>query len=214
MSEQSALHVRLMLVRHGETVDNARGVTQGWSDSELSDRGRTQVQRLADRLARIAPTTVYSSSLGRAVATAEAVAGQLDLEVRLLDDLREMNCGRWEGMPFLEIRDKERETYERWTSDPSFPCPGGESFSDVRARIERALATVERECGEENPRPLVVSHGNAIRIMATLLLDLPLSAARHFMQDNAALNIFERRKDRYLLRVWNDATHCNGDMSR
>ena len=125
-----------------------------------------------------------------------------------------MNCGRWEGMPFLEIRDKERETYERWTSDPSFPCPGGESFSDVRARIERALATVERECGEENPRPLVVSHGNAIRIMATLLLDLPLSAARHFMQDNAALNIFERRKDRYLLRVWNDATHCNGDMSR
>ena len=50
--------------------------------------------------------------------------------------------------------------------------------------------------------------------MATLLLDLPLRVALNFIQDNAAINVFDRRRDRYLLRVWNDATHCNGELSQ
>jgi hypothetical protein len=50
----SALHVseKLVLVRHGQTVHNVAGIAQGWNDSALSDVGRDQVQRLAERLAR------------------------------------------------------------------------------------------------------------------------------------------------------------------
>jgi broad specificity phosphatase PhoE len=56
-------------------------------------------------------------------------------------------------------------------------------------------------------RPIVVSHGTAIRITATALMELPLNAARHVAQDNASLNIFVWRIDRWVLKLWNDTTH-------
>jgi hypothetical protein len=40
------------------------------------------------------------------------------------------------------------------------------------------------------------------------LLDLPVMASRHFAQDNASMNVFAWRGDRYVLKAWNDTTHC------
>ncbi|HVR44949.1 MAG TPA: histidine phosphatase family protein [Thermoanaerobaculia bacterium] len=201
---------RLILIRHGETVDNVRGVAQGWSDSELSQQGQEQVDRVAQRLGAIGVGSLWSSTLPRAIATAEKIGRSIGLEPRLLDDLREMNCGDWEGLSFPELRRGDPETYRRWLSDPRQPCPGGESYHDVLVRMERALETIRAEL-DGHPSPVViVSHGTAIRVLATSLLGVPLAAARNFAQDNAAVNAFERRADRWVLRVWNDTTHCGG----
>jgi broad specificity phosphatase PhoE len=199
---------RLILVRHGETVHNVNGIAQGWSDSELSDRGRTQIQSLASRIAPLQPTALYCSTLPRALATAEIISRELSLEIRQLDDLREMNCGRWEGMSFLDVRRDEAEFYRRWAADPTLACPDGESFHDV---LQRLLAAFERIEKEGSARPVIVSHGTAIRIAATALLGLSLSAARHFAQDNAAVNVFDRRADRYIMVHWNDTSHYRGN---
>jgi broad specificity phosphatase PhoE len=201
----------LIFARHGETVDNARGVTQGWGYSALSDLGKGQVKALGRRMAGVDLNSIYASPLPRAVTTAEAVSGQSGHEVKQLEDLREMNCGRWEGVPFLKIRDEEKEIYRTWVGDPAFPCPDGESLVDVQARLERAIATILDENSDPESTVLVVSHGTAIRIAATTLLDLPIAAARGFMQDNTAINVFERRGRRFLLRSWNDTSHLNGD---
>lgn len=198
----------LYLVRHGETVHNVSGIAQGWSDSDLSDLGRQQVERLAERFRVLKPTAIYSSTLGRARSTAEAIAKVTGLEVHPMDDLREMNCGRWEGVSFLKVRKEEKELYERWVNDPTLACPEGESFEDIAVRFMRAMHEIDGRENGSPARPVVVSHATAIRIVATRLLNLPLTAARQFAQDNAALNIFERRGDRYILRTWNDATHC------
>lgn len=198
----------LTIVRHGETVDNARGVTQGWRDSDLSDKGRHQIEQLSMRLSSMGITSVFSSSLPRAVTTARRIGDELGLDVVELDDLREMSYGEWEGLPFLEIRSEQADMYERWIGDPTVPCPGGESFNDVLGRMRRAISVIEAKAAGE--RPLVVSHGAAIRVAATALLGLPLEYLRVFVQHNAAINVFERRRDRWLLRVWNDAAHCNG----
>ena len=87
----------LILVRHGQTVHNVAGIAQGWNDSDLSELGRTQVQRLAERIAAHRPTALYSSPLGRALSTAEAIAQATGLEIIQLEDLREMSYGGWEG---------------------------------------------------------------------------------------------------------------------
>ncbi len=199
---------RLILARHGETLHNIDGIAQGWSDSELSERGHLQVRQLAERAVELGATTIYSSPLPRALATAEAIASCVDLELKQLDDLREMHCGRWEGRRFLEIRADEPEAYRQWAEDPTVACPGGESFQDVLERMRRALETMEKRENGSRAVPIVVSHGTAIRIAATELLGLPLTTARLLMQQNAAINIFERRNGRFLLRCWNDATHC------
>ena len=197
MSEQ------IILVRHGETLHNLAGIAQGWADSDLSDAGHDQVQRAAERLAQSGADAIFSSSLGRALTTANVISEVTGLPVTVLDDLREMGYGGWEQRSFLDIRRTDAEIYEKWIMDPDTASPEGESHNDVRQRIARALAAVASA-----KRPILVTHGTAIRIAVTVLLDLPVMASRHFAQDNAAINIFLWRGDRWVLKVWNDATHC------
>lgn len=193
---------QLILVRHGQTEHNVAGIAQGWGDSALSPSGRDQVVRLAERLEAMQPTALYSSPLGRAKATAQAIADRVGLPVIELEGLREMNYGAWEGRSFLDVRREDEEIYQRWINDGDAQCPTGESHNDVRRRLEAAFAEVEGE------RPVLVTHGTAIRIAATALLNVPVMTARHFAQDNAAINLFVWRADRWVLKVWNDATHC------
>ena len=195
----------LILVRHGQTVHNVAGIAQGWNDSDLSELGRDQVQRLALRLAAMQPTSLYSSTLGRALSTAQAIADATGLPIVPLDDLREMSYGGWEGKSFLDVRRVDEEIYQRWISEDEARCPDGESHADVRRRIERALS------GVEGARAVVVTHGTAIRISATALLNVPVMTARHFAQDNAAINVFALRGDRWVLKLWNDNSHCNDE---
>ena len=73
--------------------------------------------------------------------------------------------------------------------------------------MEAAFAAAQQRSG----RVVLVTHGTAIRVGATLLLGAPVSTARHLAQDNASLNIFVRRGERFVLKVWNDTTHCGND---
>ena len=198
---------QIILVRHGETVHNVAGIAQGWGDSALSEKGQRQVAGAAKRLAAMSPDALFSSPLQRAVTTAEEIGRATGLQVRIIDELREMNYGDWEGQSFLEVRKADAENYSRWIEDPSHRCPNGESHQDVLARLTRALAVVFDPAGGAK-RPVVVTHGTAIRIAATGLMKLPLDAARNFAQDNAALNLFLRRGERWVLKVWNDTAHC------
>lgn len=199
MSEQ------LILVRHGETLHNVAGIAQGWSDSDLSEKGKEQVRRLGERLRRNHCDAIFASPLGRALTTANVIRDILKLEITVLEDLREMSYGSWESRSFLDIRREESDAYERWIADAEARSPNGESHADVRRRMERAFEAVRTA-----RRPLLVTHGTAIRIGATALLDLPVLTATRFAQDNAAINIFNWRADRWVLKTWNDSTHCIG----
>jgi broad specificity phosphatase PhoE len=194
---------QLLLVRHGETVHNVAGIAQGWNDSALSERGARQVSALARRLANLGVTALYSSPLERAMTTALAISDATALPIITLDDLREMNYGTWEGQSFLAVRRADEEIYRRWIADPDVACPNGESHNDVLRRVRNAFASIPME-----GRVVIVTHGTAIRIGATALLQLPVTAARLFAQDNASVNVFIRRGERFVLKVWNDTSHC------
>lgn len=193
---------KLILIRHGETVHNVDGIAQGWNDSALSPRGEQQVAALARRIATMQIDAIYSSTLNRALSTARAIADLTNHDITTSDDLREMNYGGWEGKSFLDVRKNDEETYRRWIDDGDVPCPNGESHNDVRRRIESAVAAMRGR------HIVAVSHGTAIRIAATALLQLPIGAARHLAQDNASVNVFVRRGDRFVLKLWNDTSHC------
>jgi broad specificity phosphatase PhoE len=228
-------------------VLNAAGIAQGWNDSALSDTGRRQARALAERLKSQGVTAIFSSPLGRARTTAEVLSEAIGLPVTTLPDLREMCYGEWEGMRFLDVRERYRDDYLKWVDDADYPCPGGESHRDLLVRMEQAFAHVGaprpspesdaeavavaglRSSGrvaeaaastqdqsasrqnEERQRVVLVTHGTAIRVGATSLLGAPLSTARHLAQDNASFNLFIRRGDRLVLKVWNDTTHCRSD---
>lgn len=199
---------QLILVRHGETVHNVARIAQGWNDSALSDRGVRQVQQLAERVVDYSPNALFSSSLQRAMTTARAIADRTGLTIQPLDELREMHYGRWENRSFLDVRREDADIYEKWTADPECPCPGGESHNDVLRRFQAALKKIEATANGTALRPVLVTHGTAIRIGATALLGLPIGASRNLAQDNAATNVFIRRGELFVLKHWNDISHC------
>lgn len=126
---------RVFWVRHGPT--HARAMV-GWSDvpADLSDTAR--LERLAAHLP--AEAVVISSDLVRATATADAIAGPRQ---RLAhdSDLREIHFGAWELQPFDQILDKDH-LRAFWEQPGDVSAPGGESWHDVTARIDRAIARV------------------------------------------------------------------------
>ncbi len=199
---------QLILVRHGETVENHAGIAQGWKDGTLSDLGKKQVASLAARIARLNPNALFSSPLGRALETAQAIARTTGLEIRTLDELREVCLGTWEGRNYVDIRRDDEENYRRWRDDPESACPDGESHADVLRRMQSAFARIAESANGQPLRVVAVSHGTAIRLGATVLLNAPVTTSRHLAQDNAAINIFDRRGDRFVMRLWNDTTHC------
>jgi probable phosphoglycerate mutase len=199
---------QLILVRHGETVENAAGIVQGWLDGTLNDRGMQQVGRLAERIARMQPNALFSSPLRRAHATAQAIAEATGLEIRILDTLREVSLGSWEGRDYRDVRRDDPENYRRWRDDPESACPEGESHNDVLRRMQAAFATIAASGDGQPLRAVVVTHGTALRVGATALLGAPITMSRYLAQDNAAVNIFDRRGDHYILQLWNDTTHC------
>src|SRR5205085_3508303 len=89
---------RVFMVRHGATVLSAEDRFAGATDVDLSDEGREQTRRLAERLSDEEIVAVYASPLGRTVETATILAKPHDLEIQTRDGLREISHGRWEQM--------------------------------------------------------------------------------------------------------------------
>lgn len=87
----------IYLVRHGETVDNARQVMQGQTQGELNEKGTAQAQQVAERLASEHFDAVIASDLHRAIQTAEIIAAPHGLPVRTTPLLRERDWGSFTG---------------------------------------------------------------------------------------------------------------------
>src|SRR5262252_8192062 len=106
MSLEAPLGTTLLLVRHAETTDNASMRLSGWTDTDLSPRGESQVALLADHFNRQHGhiKALYSSPLLRARRTAEAIGALTGQAPILHDDLREMYFGELDGLPFEELR--------------------------------------------------------------------------------------------------------------
>src|SRR5947199_8666831 len=108
---------RVFMVRHGATVVSAEDRFAGSTDVALSDEGREQTRRLAQRLSREKIAEVYASPLGRTVETAQILAAPHKLEVQTRDGFREISHGRWEQMTRREVEEKFRAEAEEWGKD-------------------------------------------------------------------------------------------------
>lgn len=150
--------VRILLARHGETVFNVEGRWQGQSDSPLTERGRAQARELARALADEPIAAVYSSDLGRAHATAAAVAEPHALDVQTDLRLREIHTGQWTGKCREEIDADWPGGLLAWSSQPSqYVMPGGESIHAAQARALEFFS--ERMPVHLGETIVVISHG-------------------------------------------------------
>ena len=162
---------RLLLARHGQSVSNAVRRFQGAQDVALSPLGIRQAEALGLAVGR------------RAI----ALAG-LGLPLTVVDDLRELSLGEWEGCTVEEIRTQPGDPYARWVRDP-VQClpPGGEPLADVQARVVQAVERIAA-AHPNGDDVLIVSHGGVISALLAHWLGLPLSSIWRIAVANCSLS--------------------------
>ena len=156
----------LLVVRHGETLGNREGRFQVY-DTPLSDTGRAQAARVAERLAAEEPIdALYTSDLIRALETATIIGDRLGLTPVAHSGLRELDVGDWKGLLRADVLDQYPAGFEGWLAAGGMkPLPGaaGECCDDVARRGTAALDEIARQ--HAGQRVLIVSHGLTLAIL-------------------------------------------------
>ncbi len=199
---------RIYFVRHGATQLTAENRFSGAVGVDLSKEGRSQVGRLAERLAHDRIVAVYCSPLSRTLETAQILARPHGLAPVAEEGLREISHGRWEGLTRQEVEERFGDEYAAWESDPfTFAPEGGESGVAVLAR---ALPAVRRIItAHEGGTTVVVSHKATLRLLLCALLGIdPRGYRDRLDQSPACLNVVDFKDPvRARLMLFNDVSH-------
>jgi 2,3-bisphosphoglycerate-dependent phosphoglycerate mutase len=161
--QKANLPTTLLLCRHGESQWNVEGRVQGTSlqAAGLTEQGRWQAARLAERLASAEVSALYSSDLLRAVETAGIVAAALGKSAESDKRWREIDMGSWHGLTLAEIQDRFPEDWAATRLDTNAPRGGGETFATFQARTLQAAA--ELHARHPGQTVAVITHGGNVR---------------------------------------------------
>jgi broad specificity phosphatase PhoE len=199
---------RLYLVRHGATVMTMEDRFSGAADVQLSDEGREQAKRLAERLADDDIAAIFSSPLDRTMETARILARPHNLPLFTKDGLREISHGHWEGMSRKDVEAQFLEEYAAWEADPfTFSPQDGESGLSVLARALPVIREIVVSYKDKNI--LVVSHKATLRLLVSNLLGFDARGYRDRLdQAPACLSILDFKDPvRARLMLFNDISH-------
>lgn len=157
----------ILLVRHGQSTANARGIWQGQLDFPLSEEGRKQARLAGLALAGETFEGLYSSPLSRAFETATIMGKRADFagEVIPIRGLSERHGGILEGYTWNEQERRNPELAKKFLAIPEeerWALVGAETDDEVIARFGEAISSI---CGRhpEGSRIVIVSHGGVMR---------------------------------------------------
>jgi broad specificity phosphatase PhoE len=180
---------RLVLCRHGE-AEGAQGRFCGALDVALSTAGHRQAEALATALPSLDPVAVYTSPARRAVETAGPIAARLGLAPVVEPDLRELDFGEADGLRYEEAAARWPALYAAWLHAPTRTCfPGGEEFTDFRARALAAVARVQTR--RPDAAVVVVTHAGVIRTLLAHWLAAPDEALFRIDQSYGCINVVD-----------------------
>ncbi len=176
----------LLLVRHAHTDAAGRRLT-GWLPGvHLSERGREQAARLAERLDGVPIAAIYSSPLERCRETARPLAEAHGLTIRDLDDLGEIRFGAWTDRTLAQLR-RTKLWRAVQTAPSTVRFPDGESYLEVQ---DRALREIER-IARAHPRDTVaiVSHADVIRLLLAHFAGVHPDLFQRIVVDPASVSV-------------------------
>ena len=132
--------LQLLLIRPGATEYDRQGRIQGTLDIPLSEDGRQQVEALDESVRDANVEAVYSSPCQSAAQTAELLAAGLELKVKAVEKLQNLDYGLWQGMLVDDVKTKQPKVYRQWQDQPETVCPPqGETVTAAKQRVAEAL---------------------------------------------------------------------------
>jgi len=186
---------RLFLLRHGEVEARYHRIFGGRIDMDLSPRGHEQAKALAEYLAGTHFNSIYVSPMKRAQQTVAPLAAQKGLAATTLAGLHEVDFGDWTGLSWQQVQERFGVSAFDWLAKlEAGEVPGAETGPQYRARIEPCLKQILRDCPGQ--AVAIVCHGGVIRMLLSLLLELPLPKLAHFDIEYASVTVVEQRSHR------------------
>lgn len=157
----------LYFVRHGKPeFPKGERCCIGWTDLPLSDEGRSQIEAAGRQFEKESIEKIYTSPLKRCIESAEILSGGR-IPIVVVEELKEIGMGEWEGLSFAEIKSRYPEDYEERGRDIAYFCPkGGESFVACQKRAIQAFRRISRET---RGNVILVAHAGVNRALISYL---------------------------------------------
>ena len=162
-----------ILVRHGTSEWNAKGLWTGWTDVNLNHQGREQARQAGESIKDIKIDKAYTSDLKRAQQTLEEILKVIkvnNLPTVITPAIKERNYGDLSGKNKWKIKEKYgEEQFMKWRRSWDIRVPNGESLKDVYARVipyYKKHLLPELKSGKNI---LVAAHGNSLRALVKYL---------------------------------------------
>lgn len=186
--------LKVILLRHGETAYNADGNRYcGHTDIELTPKGLSQAEGVAELLKDLQPDAVYASPLKRARVTASIASG--GREVVTDERLIELDFGAWEGLTKEAFIAQNPVLWEQWIQDPATARAGGsgDNGQEVVDRVSDFFKQMQQR--HRGQTIMVVAHNGVNRLFMAAMLGMPLSNYRSLVQENSAITLLEFEDD-------------------
>ena len=194
--------MRIYLVRHGETELNQKKCYYGHMDVGLSEKGVKQAKAIGAFFQNRSFDVVVSSPLIRAVKTAEYILGGREQKIVVDERLSEQNFGIFEGFTYEQLLERYPYEFQSWNQDFSgYRIPGGESFSDVRDRIDNYL----KELIGRDGTMLLVAHKGTLGHFLASSLGLPLEGYWNFVFEQGSYSCIDYEDGYAIIRKLNQS---------
>jgi len=187
---------KLILIRAGNTIwqqgrptdDDSR--IQGTVSLPLTDQGKQDLQKIAEALKVEKPNFIYSSGNESSGRTAVFLAELCQIKTKKMPDLRELDCGLWQGLRIAEIKKRYGRAYRQWRTDPtSVRPPQGESITEASGRVNQTLHCLYKKNREKTI--VIVASFIVAAIIECLATGKNLDQLWHSAEQGNGLQIFD-----------------------
>jgi broad specificity phosphatase PhoE len=176
----------ILLIRHATTALVGKSLAGRMADVSLSEEGKLQAIRLAERLKHLPIKALYSSPLERALETAAPLADKLQFQVGVRNEFTEFDFGKWTGRTIEELRGEE--TFRLFNEFRSVtPAPEGELMLTAQARI---VAGLQQLCVQHQGEAIAIfSHSDMIKAAIVHYAGMPLDLMQRLEIDPASVSV-------------------------
>jgi uroporphyrin-III C-methyltransferase/precorrin-2 dehydrogenase/sirohydrochlorin ferrochelatase len=200
--------LEVILIRHAEIDEKYHGRYIGSLDVPLGKRGLRQAEALAAVAGLQKDGKIFASPMRRVRQTLLAV--RPDADCAWIDELREIDFGRWENHTFAEIAESDPVSVANWAKlDGNFVFPEGDSLESFQQRISRAAKEIlaQSYADESCHKLYIYAHGGVIRALIGYWLGLPLRAHLLLEVSRASISSLRLYGDHGVLTRLNDTAH-------
>ncbi len=203
----------LYLLRHGQTALSREDVFCGSGlDPELTQEGLEMAQAFTNAYRTKEWRAIYSSSLRRAIATAQPLCDAVGMAIQVRENLNEIGYGKWEGQTKAAVEREYHDDYVSWLADPAWHAPTeGELAITVARRSLIVIDEIKRQFTEGDV--LVVSHKATIRIIVCSLMGIDVGRFRYRLAcPVGSVSVLEFLSEGPLLHSLADRSHLSESL--